>query len=229
MKTIDLLIIALLLVASDAAATSIFKCKTPGGVTFSEKPCSPEAVKLHYKRSETRESFAAPSGAWLPTVDIAPFEGFGMITTEEIIERVGRPAASYTHRETEHWLYPNAVRQSESGRHCPELLLEDGQKFQTNWLPEDVMRKSVAAAKRFAGWTQPTEIKEKTFDASDTAVVGNRKAGIVRKFGQPDGKRVYNGREIWEYDRVRMAANNPETLTIFLEFDGDVVTSAVGN
>ena len=163
-------------------------------------------------------------------VAIEKFEEFGMFSTAEIIERVGSPAASYTHGDTEHWLYPNAVKQSERGRQCPELLLRDGQKFQTNWLPEDVMKKSVAVARGFGNWTQPNEVKEKRSGfLADTAVVGKRKAGVVAKLGQPDGKRVFNGKEIWEYEKVRMAPNKPDTVIIYIEFDGDVVTSSVGN
>lgn len=230
MKALNIVVIGFLLCATDRFATSIYKCKTPRGVTFSEKPCAPDAEKIETKRSAPRQSFAAPSGKPLQMVAIEKFEEFGMFSTTDIIERVGRPAASYTHGDTEHWLYPNAIRQSDRGRYCPELLLRDDQKFQTNWAPEDVMKKSVAVARGFANWTQPSEVKEKRAGfLKDTAVVGKRKAGVVAKLGQPDGKRVYNGKEIWEYEKVRMASNKPDTVIIYIEFDGDVVTSSVGN
>ena len=229
MKTLILISIAFLVFAMDGFATSMYRCKTPRGVTFSDKPCAPDAEKLQIKRSVPRQSFAAPSGAPLQRVEVEKFETFGMFSTQEIIDRVGHPAASYTHTDTEHWLYPNSVKESERGRLCPELLLRDGTKFQTNWLPEDIMKKSVAVAKGFANWTQPTEVKEKRFRASDTGVVGKRKAGVIAKFGQPDGKRVYNGKELWEYEKVRLSSNDPETVIIYLEFEGDVVTSSVGN
>jgi hypothetical protein len=40
---------------------------------------------------------------------------------------------------------------------------------------------------------------------------------------------VFNGREVWEYKEVQFAANNPQTLTIYLTFEGDIVASSAGN
>ena len=114
-------------------------------------------------------------------------------------------------------------------RTCPELLIEDGQMFQITWLPEAVMKKSIVAAQAIAGWERPGPVKDKAFLVSDTDIEGERKATVVRRLGQPDAKKVFNGREIWEYERVKLAAGSADTLTIFVEFEGDIVASSVGN
>ena len=54
-------------------------------------------------------------------------------------------------------------------------------------------------------------------------------SNVVSKPGQPDAKRVFNGREIWEYKEVQFAANSPEILTTYLTFEGDIVASSAGN
>ena len=213
-----------------AMAQSIYKCKTPSGILFSERPCGDQAVELSKKKSAghtsatTRQSTSPQS-----KIDIEVVNELSTASPDETIARIGPPAASYTHRGTEHWLYPNAVRVEDGERTCPEMLFEDGRRFQIPWLPEEVMKKSVVAANRFKGWKPSGPVKQKSFTATDTGVVGESKSTVIRKFGQPDTKRVFNGRELWEYEQVRFGGGNNETLTIFLEFDGDKVASSAGN
>ena len=226
-----LLAIGCLLAATQGYATSIYRCNTPGGVIFSEKSCAPGAFAIKTKSSRTtlRNSPAGRPGGPLPSVDFQKFSTLGVQSTEKIIAVVGRPAASYMHGDIEHWLYPNAVRRSELGSHCPEVLLVGGKSFQIAWLPEPVMKKSVAIASGFADWSPPTEIKEKPFDLADAEVAGSEKANIISSLGQPDAKRVFNGNEIWEYEKVRLAPDKAETVTIFMEFDGEFVTTSAEN
>lgn len=213
-----------------ASAQTIYKCKTPSGISFSERPCGDQAVELSKKKSAGRTS-ATPQQSSSPqsTIDIEAVNELSSASPEETIARIGPPAASYTHRGTEHWLYPNAVRVEDGERTCPEMLFEDGRRFQITWLPEEIMKKSVIAANHFKGWKPSGPVKLKSFTASDTGVVGESKSTVVRKFGQPDTKRVYNGRELWEYEQVRFGSGNNDMLTIFLEFDGDKVVSSAGN
>ena len=77
--------------------------------------------------------------------------------------------------------------------------------------------------------TEPSSIRKKSFSVGDTVVVGKSKSQVVSKLGQPDIKRVFNGRELWEYQDVQFAADNPETLNIYLTFEGDIVASSAGN
>jgi hypothetical protein len=72
-------------------------------------------------------------------------------------------------------------------------------------------------------------VKEKTFDATNGALPGDRKSAVARKIRQPDAKRVFNGHEIWEYEQVRLGNGGGDTFTIFLEFQADTVVSSAGN
>jgi hypothetical protein len=230
MNILRLFAIGLLFGAADGLATAIYRCNSPDGVTFSERPCGAHAVQVKAETSAPAStSHAARPGEFLSLIDSAKFGALGVRSASAIIAVVGRPTATYRHGGTEHWLYPNAIRRSELGAHAPEILLKDGKSFQINWLPEDVMHKAVAIAKGFANWAPPEEIREKGFSLSDPMLVGTKKSSIIKALGQPDGKRVSNGNEIWEYQKVRLALDKPETVTIYLEFDGDVVTNSVGN
>lgn len=217
-----LLALGFLLVADAALAGSIYKCNTEEGVVFSQRPCAPDAVRISTGRKRAGQSASGKA------VDAALFEQMGTKSAKVIIETVGRPAASYVHDSTEHWLYPNVVKESDGERVSPELLLEHGRHIQTNWLPENVMESSVEAARAFSDWVQPASTQEKTFFVGDTVVMGRSKTQVRGKLGEPDAKRVHKGREVWEYRDVRFSAGNPETLTIYLTFEGDVVASSAG-
>ena len=224
MRKETLLALGLLVVVNAASAGSIYKCNTAQGVVFSQTPCAPDAVRL--KTGKKRAGHFANGRA---PVDAALFDEIGAESAKVIIETVGRPAASYTHDGTEHWLYPNAVKESDGQRVSPELLLENGRHFQTSWIPEDVMKDSVVVAKELLDWNQPSSPREKSFFVGDTVVMGRSKSQVLGKLGEPDAKRVHKGREVWEYRDVRFSAGNPETLTIYLTFDGDIVASSAGS
>ncbi len=230
MRTVILFAMGLLLSATPAFAGSIYKCNTQEGVVFSQTPCAPDAIKL--KSGKSKRPRQSSNGQETPTagmIDIRLFEQVGAETAEDIVELVGHPAAKYTHNGDEHWLYPNAIKMDDNMRLCPELFLRNGRQYQISWVPEDIMIKSVSAAKKLSDWKEPSSIRKKTFSVGDTVVMGNNKSQVVSKLGQPDAKRVFNGREIWEYKEVQFAANNPETLTIYLTFEGDIVASSAGN
>jgi hypothetical protein len=224
------LALGLLVVASTASAGSIYKCTTSEGVVFSQSPCAPDAVKLKSgKKKSARQSVDGQEGGSAGALDIKLIDEIGAETATVIVETIGQPAARYTHDGTEHWLYPNAVKVSDDRRVSPELLLENGRHYQTSWIPEDVMKRSVQVARGLADWDQPDSTSEKSFSVGDTVVMGQSKSQVVGKLGQPDAKRVFDGREVWEYRDVQFAASNPQTLTIYLTFDGDIVASSAGN
>ena len=162
-------------------------------------------------------------------VDIARFEKLFSKTPEQVIELVGEPGGKFLQDGTDHWLYDNAVKEEGGKKVCPEILFRKGKSFQITWVPEALMKKGVAVAKGFAGWTPPAEVKEKDFTAADTGVKGKSKADVLRKLGEPDEKRVFNGREVWAYKLVRMSKTDPRHLTIVLEFEGDTVENSFGN
>lgn len=211
-------------------AKSIYKCKTATGILLSDKPCGDAAEQLSKKESSGHTSATSrQSESPRSAIDIAVVDELRGASPEATIERIGPPAASYTRRGTEHWLYPNAVREENSVRNCPEMLFEDGRRYQITWLPEAIMKKSVVAANRFRGWKPSGPVKQKSFTIAATGVVGESRSAVTRKLGQPDAKRVYNGQELWEYEQVRYESGNSDTVTIYIEFEGDTVSSSVGN
>jgi len=224
------LALGLLIVASTATAGSIYKCNTSEGVVFSQSPCAPDAVKLKSgKRKSARRSADGQNGASAGALDIQLIDEIGAQTAAVIVETIGQPAAKYTNDGTEHWLYPDAVKVSDDRRISPELLMQNGRHIQTTWIPEDVMTRSVQVARGLADWDQPDGTREKSFSVGDTVVMGKSKVQVVGKLGQPDAKRVFDGQEIWEYREVPFAATNPQTMTIYLTFNGDIVASSAGN
>ncbi len=230
MRTVILLAMGFMLSAAPAFAGSIYKCNTQDGVVFSQRPCAPDAIELKYGNS--KRATQSTDGQERPTagmIDIRLFDKVGAKTAEAIVELVGHPAAKYIHNGDDHWLYPNAVKVEGERRLCPELYLRDGREYQISWIPEDTMKKSVIAAQGFSDWKEPSSIRKKTFSVGDTVVMGKTKSQVVSKLGQPDAKNVFKGREIWEYKDVQLAANNPETLTIYLTFEGDIVATSAGN
>lgn len=212
-------------------AQTMYQCKTPGGVMFSDKPCGEDAKKLTLRGSSGATSAGPAPVAELPPV---PFEKFRYLPNdpEKVLEIVGPPTASFTHRGTEHWLYPNVERINDEGilTH-PELLVdpEDG-VFQQNYLPADMMKRAVRAAAAIGDWQRSGPVQTKPFYATTSGIAnGDRKTAVVVRLGQPDAKKVFNGNEWWEYEQVRMSPENPQLLTLFLEFDGDVLISSAGN
>ena len=225
-----LLALGLLIAASPAVAGSIYKCNTQEGVVFSQTPCAPDAVKLQSGTAQTSSQSADAQGAPAANrIDVGLFDEVGGEDAETIVATVGHPAARYTHDGTDRWLYPNTVKIEDGRRLSPELLLENGKHFQTTWILEDVMRRSVEVAKRLADWRQPESVRDKVFSLAETAVKGQSKSQVVGKFGQPDAKRVFDGREIWEYRKVKFSTESPSRLTVFLTFDGSIVSQSVVN
>lgn len=150
-------------------------------------------------------------------------------TLEKVIKRVGQPTGRFKDGNDEYLLYGNSVWEKNGKRSCPEVLMKDGKCLQTNWLPEDVMKNSMAVINNFGDWTPPEEVKGKTFFLSDTGVEGKTKANVLAKLGQPDVKKVFNGKEVWVYRLVRFAKDNDKTISIYLTFEADKVISSVGN
>ena len=148
---------------------------------------------------------------------------------KKMIELIGEPAARYFDSTGEYWLYTSCSRTTDNRRLYPEFRISKGKSTQINWLPEDVMKKSVQVAKGFAGWKPPAEIKQKTYTMADSAVMGANKSFVLAKLGSPDFKRVFNGIEVWEYKKVPLNKTDAQLLTVFLEFDGDRVSKSMGN
>lgn len=240
MKTIKLLFISTLLMYSSTSSATIYRCNTPDGVVFSQIPCSKSAVEVTHIRSKSSISGGgAPSHVThkfeqVENPDMAVNDVFKKInattTADEIVDLLGRPAATFVDEDNdEHWLYPGSVKTINNQAHSPEVLIHNNRHRQIIWLPEDIMRKTVSVAKIFSHWVQPSSVKKKAFALADTGIRGQNKSTVLKNLGEPDFKKVFNGREVWVYKQVPVAQNNPKTISIFLEFEGDLVTSSSGN
>ena len=215
------------LLAPGMTLGAVYKCETPNGVVFSQNPCAENAEEVEIRDASPAQTTPGSSGG--PVTIRSSLKGFDMAyTPDELLDKHGPPAARYTADNTSHWFYPNGCRTEDGQVECPEFLMEDGTVFQITWLPEAIMKKSVAAARKIAGWTQPASVREKKFTPSDTNVKGKNKSTVTAKLGKPDLKRVFNGRELWEYRKVRMSSILSNTMTIFLEFEDDKVFSSAG-
>jgi hypothetical protein len=184
-----------LLISAQALAGSIYRCDTPEGVEFSQSPCAKDAVRLD--RGAPRTGLESATVGPSPPAEVVDIGGIGALgdgSKEAIIERLGEPPARYTIDGTEHWFYPNATDASADEPVFAEFLIENGRMFQITWLPADVMQRSVASARRLAGWVQPERISDKNFDVSDTDIVGESKSQVTGKFGRPDAKKVFDAR-----------------------------------
>lgn len=225
---INICLFLICLLPAAGSAQTIYKCKTEQGVVYSQSPCSDTAEK----RTVNAPAANADSGQAVSATfrELTQDERFALGgRSEDILERFGAPAARYREGEEERWLYPNLGRIDDGQRLCAELHISEGSSYQITWLPEAVMRKSVQAARRIGDWQPPTNPARRNFFISGSDPRGLGKAGVIARYGQPDLKKVFNGAEIWEYRGIPMAADNPQRLTLFIEFEGDTVSQSMAN
>lgn len=162
-------------------------------------------------------------------IEAGKFDFLGGKTSAQVIEKVGAPAARYQGGLYEYWLYPNAVRERDGVRRCVEAVFKSGKMTQMNFLTEETMKKSVEIVKGFGDWAPSAEVKVKEFYALGTSMVGKTKTEVVEAFGQPDVRRVFNGKEVWDYQKVPMEKGSEKQLTVFVEFEDDKVSGTTGN
>ena len=91
------------------------------------------------------------------------------------------------------------------------------------------MKKRKAIALSLNGWRPSGKVVMKTFYVADTDVVGDSKNDILTRFGPPDEKKIFRGREIWEYYKVRNNLYDSKRLSVRFEFEDNIVTSSTGS
>lgn len=153
---------------------------------------------------------------------------FSKTTPEQVRELVGEPDGRYFDGDNEYWLYDVVVWEEDGQKKCPEVLFRKGKFGQINYLTEAIMKKSVAIAKSIADFEPAKEIKTKEFILKDTAVVGKTRAEIAAALGRPDIKKIFQGREVWVYKKVRKAADQEAEISIYIEFDGEKCMASNG-
>ena len=225
-KVLGSILVGLIIISAigEAGAAAVYRCKSKhGAVVFKQSPC-----ELKNPADKSRAMNAPKKGPVQRSATGAMLLDGGIFDSlpdaeAEIIKIVGNPAAHYSYKGTGHWFYPNAVKTIKGENYSPELLFKEGLNYQINWLPENMVNRSVNAAQRISGWSEPGAIQEKPFTLQATGVEGKNKSEVLRELGEPDAKQVVAGSEVWEYDLVPLSSGNPKTLSIVIEFDGDKV------
>ena len=64
------------------------------------------------------------------------------MAAEEVVKKLGEPAAKYRDGDEEFWLYEE-VREKNGERRCPEMMFRGGKFMQVNWLLDTIMKKTV--------------------------------------------------------------------------------------
>lgn len=212
-----------------ASGQTVYRCKTATGIVYSQLPCADDAERREVKAPATAGS-AGAAAATRAFVDIgadllAALRG----SAGEVRARLGDPAASYRIDEAEYWLYEHVGRIEDGQRQLAELRVVNDRAAQVNWMAEDVMRRGVIAARSFAGWQAPAGPRTKTIYATGKDLRGNSKAGVLALYGEPDVKKIFQGTEVWEYRGVPISRENPQLLTLYVEFEAGRVSVVNGN
>lgn len=225
------MIVLCALAVGPAGAQSVYKCKTAQGVVYSQSPCGDDAEKRTVAVPSAPGSSDAASGPVGPFVELTRDERFMVGGSAEKIRQVwGPPAARYRKGNEERWFYPNRGVVENGVRQCIELHVDGDTAYQITYLSEAAMTKSVPIARRIGDWRPPSPMPTRRFYAVGGGDPrGMSKSAVVARFGEPDLKKIFNGIEVWEYHDIPMSQDNPQTLTLFIEFDGDRVSQTIGN
>ena len=216
------------LLCSVCWAQTVYKCKTEQGVIYSQSPCADDAEKRTVSPpSPASDDRAVGSGGFRELSQDELFSIGG--ASEDILQRFGPPAARYRKGDEERWFYPNLGQIENGARLCAEIHISEGSSYQITWLPEAVMAKSVQAARRIGDWRPPTNPPRRNFFITGSDPRGLAKPAVVARYGEPDLKKVFNGVEIWEYQRIPMDASGAQNLTLYIEFEGNSVSQSMAN
>lgn len=220
--------LACALACAPADAQTVYRCKTERGVIYSQKPCGDDAERREMgpaknagveEKAEPEEFTDLGEEAWTKATG----------AVEDVLSRLGAPDARYRVEGSEYWLYDSVGRIQNDQKQLIELLIVDGKAAQVNWLSEEVMRNTVAVAREIGDWEPPAGPRTKVFYVTGHDIRGLSKSALLGRFGQPSVKKIFNGIEVWEYREVPMSASDPRKLSLFVEFDGDVVRQSMGN
>lgn len=137
-----LLLLTLYTLPVTAADSPVYHCKTDKGEVYSQSPCEPQHIEVLYSSPIRPDSKTG-------LLDTQLFDTLAPATPAiTVLKLLGSPAARYHEEQTEHWLYPNAVKTIDSKRHNPEILVRNDQSLQVNWLPEATMQQALTQAQK---------------------------------------------------------------------------------
>lgn len=170
-----------------------------------------------------------PEPAVMGTPTPENLKWLGGKTPEQVLRQAGPPEAKCADGEGEFWFYRTVVKEDEGKELCPAVRFTQGKVHQSNLYPKDVMEKNIAAAKAIGDWKPSGQPREKAISFQDGPQVGATKEEALAKLGEPDGKRIFNGLEIWDYFKVPFKPGDEKTYTLFIEWDDGKVKQTIGN
>ena len=205
--------------------------KTDKGVTFSQHPCGKDAEKREMGPAKPADEQASAEDDedkdFLDLGEEAWVKATGPI--DEVLTRLGAPAARYRVDTAEYWLYDQVGRTQNGQRQLIELLVNEGRGTQVNWLSEEVMKSTIEIAREIGDWSPAPGPRAQKFYATGEDIRGLSKVALSRRFGEPDAKKIFNGTEVWEYRDVPMSPYETRRMSVFVEFEGDRVRQSMAN
>lgn len=150
-------------------------------------------------------------------------------TPEQVLKQAGPPEGKCADGDGEFWFYRTVVKEDEGRQLCPAVLFRKGKVQQSNLYPKDVMEKNIEVAKAIGDWKPSGQPRAKAISFQDSPKPGATKEEAVAMLGEPDGKRIFNGMEIWDYYKVPFKPGDEKTYTLFIEWVDGKVKQTIGN
>ena len=201
------------------SAMGIYRCDTPNGVLFSQQKCGKGAVLIESKRSVSQKPKVSPIAKSSQGGHVA---GLDSASVQELLDTVGQPSAKYIYKGIEHWFYTD-IEQNVNGKvRSPEILLQNGYSYQVSWLSNEEIEERASLAKKISAWS-PSNTKQRINSVEDFDVKGLSRREVLEKLGEPVAKTIADGAERWEYVGVPAGVSTNTYVTVFVDFDGDLV------
>ncbi len=175
------------------------------------------------KRSQAKKETG--SQAAQPQANPSPDTSLLFKKEEDAIAALGEPDIRYQRDDRLSLIYSRpAPNRPDEG--CPDVQIMNGEiRFIINY-PCDTMPDRIATAKLNNG-VEPKPIENRsqhmTFEQAFAAVkVGAGQDSLLRVLGEPDDKRISQGREIWQYDTLIVENGAARKLAVVFDDSGRV-------
>lgn len=191
-------------------------------VTYAPARRGREAIVLETPTPDGVGIEFAPSlvGTPRPLQAAGIFESVAFKNEEEVLELLGEPDAAFEQGGRISWYYSKPAFNRQGKPVCPELqFMEDEARMVIMW-PPDKMKKQIALVRRLKAEGAQASKGPATFTFSDSFKylgVGTPQATVREDLGEPDSKKIVEGREEWNYDTLIIENGASRRLTVVLQ------------